>query len=885
VRLVSITGPGGIGKSRLVWELEKYIDGVAEDIYWHRGRSPSYGEGVTFWALGEMVRRRAELTEDDDEATTRRRIEATLVEHVPDASERERIGPALLCLLGLDEGSAGGRETLFPAWRLLFERIAEKGTTVLVFEDLQWADSGLLDFIDHLLDWSRGLPILVVTLARPELFDRRPDWGANRRHLTAMALEPLTDDAVRQLLNGLVPGLPHDALAAIVGRAEGVPLYAVETVRMLLDRGLLVEEGGVYRPTGTVGDLEVPETLQGLIAARLDGLGADERRLLQDASVLGKTFTKEALAAVSGLSKESLAPLLTSLVRKEVLGVQADPRSPERGQYGFLQDLVRRVAYDTLSRRDRKTRHLAAAAHLEESFGSAEHEIVEVVAAHYLAAFEAQPDAEDAPQIKADARELLARAGERAGSLAALGEARRYFEQAAELVDEPLEKARLLEQTGLMAFRSTEYEQAEQAFLAALGLLERAGETHAVARVSGRMAHVESETGRSEQAIERLERAFAAVAGDEPDADVAELAARLGQAYMFAGDFERSVAPTELALRAAQAQRLPEALVPALLTKSLLARADSRPEEELALMRHAIRYALENDVPELANQAYTFLSDACFFHDRYLEALDVLREALALARRVGIRRRELFVLSETSYTLAMTGGWQEALAAFAELPEEQFGTSPALSSVLSGVLEIHLHRGDLEAARALFSLFDYLEGAIDVQDRAIHSGAWAALAYAEGESTNALSAGTEAAGFAQTLGAGQQGVKQGLVWAVEAALALGERERADELLTTIEQLPPGLRPPFLEAQANRFRARMNEDETGFKTAAASFREYNFPFWLAVTQLEHGEWLRAQDRAAEAEPLLAEAREIFERLEATPWLERAQKVGEAAKMPA
>jgi hypothetical protein len=205
--------------------------------------------------------------------------------------------------------------------------------------------------------------------------------------------------------------------------------------------------------------------------------------------------------------------------------------------------------------------------------------------------------------------------------------------------------------------------------------------------------------------------------------------------------------------------------------------------------------------------------------------------------------------------------------------------------VLSGVLEIHLHRGDLEAARALFSLFDYLEGAIDVQDRAIHSGAWAALAYAEGESTNALSAGTEAAGFAQTLGAGQQGVKQGLVWAVEAALALGERERADELLTTIEQLPPGLRPPFLEAQANRFRARMNEDETGFKTAAASFREYNFPFWLAVTQLEHGEWLRAQDRAAEAEPLLAEAREIFERLEATPWLERAQKVGEAAKMPA
>ena len=249
-RLVSITGPGGIGKSRLVWELEKYIDGVSEAIYWHRGRSPSYGEGITFWALGEMVRRRAQLTEDDDEATTRERIAVTLDEYVEDADERERIGPALLTLLGVEEAPAGGRDALFPAWRLFFERIAELGTTVLVFEDLQWADTGLLDFIDHLLDWSKGLPIMVVSLARPELFDRRPDWGANRRNLTALALEPLTDDAMRELLNGLVPGLPEEALAAIIGRAEGVPLYAVETVRGLLADGRIQRNGDLYEPIG-----------------------------------------------------------------------------------------------------------------------------------------------------------------------------------------------------------------------------------------------------------------------------------------------------------------------------------------------------------------------------------------------------------------------------------------------------------------------------------------------------------------------------------------------------------------------------------------------------------------------------------------------------------
>ena len=451
VRLVSITGPGGIGKSRLVWELEKYIDGVAEDIYWHRGRSPSYGEGVTFWALGEMVRRRAQLTEDDDEATTRQRLEATLAEHVPDASERERIGPALLCLLGLDEGgAAGGRETLFPAWRLLFERIAEKGTTVLVFEDLQWADSGLLDFIDHLLDWSRGLPILVVTLARPELFDRRPDWGANRRHLTAMALEPLTDDAVRQLLNGLVPGLPHDALAAIVGRAEGVPLYAVETVRGLLADGRIRRVGDVYEPVGDLSNITVPESLRSLIASRLDGLEATDRSLLQDAAVLGQVFGADALAEVNGIGVPELEPRLRDLVRREVLDVESDPRSPERGQYKFVQSLIREVAYGTLARRDRRARHLAAARHYE---ALGDDELAGALANHYMAAREASDEGPEADAITSQARLALSGAADRAAALGAHDQAVTYLDQALAIATDPTDRASLLDRAASSASR------------------------------------------------------------------------------------------------------------------------------------------------------------------------------------------------------------------------------------------------------------------------------------------------------------------------------------------------------------------------------------------------------------------------------------------------
>src|SRR5207244_10532781 len=183
--------------------------------------------------------------------------------------------------------------------------------------------------------------------------------------------------------------------------AQGVPLYAVETVRMLLDRGLLTREDELYRPAGEIETLAVPETLQALIAARLDGLAPEERRLLQDASVLGKTFTKAGLAAVAGVDEAGVEGMLARLVRKELLSVQADPRSPERGQYGFVQDLLKHVAYETLARPDRKARHLAAAHHLERSWGQGEQEVVEVIAAHYLDAFRAAPDAPDAPEIRA----------------------------------------------------------------------------------------------------------------------------------------------------------------------------------------------------------------------------------------------------------------------------------------------------------------------------------------------------------------------------------------------------------------------------------------------------------------------------------------------------
>jgi len=239
--LLSVIGIAGIGKSRLGWEYFKYMDGLQQVVWWHRGRCLAYGEGVTYWALAEMVRGRADIVEGEDESSSLAKLHACVEQWIEDPEERAWVEPRLAHLLGLEERTAREPEDLFSAWRLFFERLADRNPTAMVFEDMQWADRGLLDFIDYLMNWSRNHPFFIMALARPEIAERHPDWAAGRRGSTTLHLEPLSDQDMERLLTGLVPGLPERVTRQILERAEGVPLYAVETVRMLLDRGLLAQ--------------------------------------------------------------------------------------------------------------------------------------------------------------------------------------------------------------------------------------------------------------------------------------------------------------------------------------------------------------------------------------------------------------------------------------------------------------------------------------------------------------------------------------------------------------------------------------------------------------------------------------------------------------------
>ncbi len=876
-RLVSVVGVAGVGKSRLSWEFQKYVDGLVEEVRWHRGRCLAYGEGIAFWALAEMVRMRAGILEEEQPESALGKLRQATEQHMHDAEERTWLQPRLAHLLGLAEQTGFERQDLFSAWRLFFERLAEEAPTVLIFEDLQWADTALLDFIEYLLEWSRAHPIFVFTLARPELSDRHPSWGAAKRDFTSLFLEPLRADAMDELLHGLAPGLPDELRARIRERAEGIPLYAVETVRMLLDRGLLERDGDGYRPTAAIEALEVPETLHALIAARLDDLTPDERRLLGDASVLGKSFTKRSLSALSGLSEDELEPLLAPLVRKEILTIQADPRSPERGQYAFLQALVQKVAHGTLSRRERKTRHLAAAEFFETTWGSEEDEIVELIASHYLDAYECDPGADDARAIKAKAREQLARAGERAASLGASREAQRYFEQAAELADDSVEQAQLLERAGEMGQAAGQLENALAHFRRAINLFESSGRTHPAARASARLGAALFHHGQIDAGVEHMERSFAVLSGDEPDEDLAALAAELGRLHYFMGDLDRASERIELTLEIAESLWLPERLSEALNTKSLILVSRGRLEEGNGLLKHALDLALENDRPGAATRAYVNLAHNMAVSDRYEEARELDKQGLALARKLGNRVGEGYLLHHLCDALCVAGEWDEALALANELANSE--VRPARAAVLFPATLLHVNRGDVETARA--GIDNWPEQPADRQERAVYDLARSIVLLAAGKAAEALEAG-EAAFAYREVGGMHPYAKAGFVSALDAALALGDLDRAEKLLAEVRAMPPGLTPPFVRAHSARFEARVaarrgegERVEPSFEAATRAFRELGVPFWTAVTELEHAEWLTERRRASEAKDLLHEAKAIFERLKARPWLERVE----------
>ena len=877
-RLVSVLGVAGIGKSRLSWEFEKYVDGLAADIWWHRGRCLSYGDGVAFWALAEMVRGRAKIVEDEDAASATSKLGATLELHVPDVDERAWIEPRLLHLLGLAERTAPDREDLFSAWRRFFERMAEQGPLVMVFEDIHWADEGLVAFVEYLLDWSRHHPIFVLTLARPEIADRHPGFPGSARSATTLALEPLDDDAMDELLTGLVPGLPEEVCRRLREAADGIPLYAVETVRMLRDRGLLQHDADGVTISGNLTALEVPETLHALIASRLDAVSEDERRLLQDAAVLGKTFTRRGLAALSGREEDDVERLVTSLVRKELLAVETDPFSPERGQLGFLQALVQRVTYETIARRDRRPRHLAAARFLSTEAGIDPDEIAEVIASHYLDAHEADPDGDDRDDVRAEARRWFTRAAERAASLAASLEAQRAFERAASLAEEGVERGRSLARAGELAVMGGRMDEAVPLLEEAIAILGSVGERGEGASAEVRLGEVLFATGRIEDGVQLLERALQAHEAGGDESAVATVSAQLARLLFFEGRRAEAMPHVERALDLAERLRLADVVVEALINKGLL--LQHRPNESLGLMRQALVLAEESGAERGALRACMNLSYLLALSERREEAIEAVERGIALARRRGDRTWELSLTTNLVSSYYVSGRWDEVERIAAEMPEEgRITSNPVQASTVLDLAQMALYRGEHERVCELAGEYATWTDTAHVQVHGVGIWARTLVAQAEARHDDAL---RECLGGLRDERHAEDPI------AVEVLLELGcesavAAESADALVELVELAEAAPIDPTRSLQAHvklqraRLAALREEAEPHFEEAVTALREIDEPFWIANALLEQAEWLVAQGRVDEAAPLAAEARKVFERLRVPPKLERVERL--------
>jgi class 3 adenylate cyclase/tetratricopeptide (TPR) repeat protein len=873
-RLVSVIGPAGIGKSRLAWEFEKYADGLLDTVLWHGGRSPAYGDGITFWALGEMVRARCRLLESDDEATTRSKVADTLATYVPDEGERRWIEPALLTLLGV--GGGVGSEQLFGAWRTFFERLAQTAPVALIFEDFHFADSGLMEFVDHLLEWSRAFPIYVMTLSRPELLDRRPDWGAARRNFTSVHLEPLTEPAMRELLSGLVPGLPEPAVRAIVSRADGIPLYAIETVRMLVSEGKLVLEDDIYRPVGDLTALAVPETLTALIAARLDGLEPDDRGLLSDAAVLGQSFTLAGLAAVSGTDRGELELRLRSFVRREILTVAADPRSPERGQYAFVQALIREVAYNTLAKRDRKVRHLAAARYFE-ALGS--DELAGALAGHYLAAHGNAPEGPEADALAGQARLALQAAAARAASLGSHEQAITFLDQALSVASDPADVGTLCEAAAAASLDAAQYSRAEGHLRRAIEAYEGLGERGGALRATATLARAFNMAGRPDDVLVLLDAVPVGEIDERSEAALGDLHAARARAHLRRMEVEAAVEWAERALLVAERHERAGTLVEAMLVKATALNQLDRRFEVIVVCDGLARFAEARGLTSGAFEARNLFAYAVWDDDPPL-AYSTIRADVDLSARLGDRAWWLRSVAGAGRIAISMGDWDWATEQAGEALAGELEPSDRLRLIPIPV-RIRVLRGEDpgDAVQALHAKADGISDAgLSAMVRWVDSES-DLMEARTADSIRSANAMVEAvAGFASD---GYPAAARAALWGrdVEAARAALDAYEA----ALVHGVWPEADRSWMRGAIAALEGRREKATVLFQGALEQFRRLGMPFELARCQADMLIALGPGVPAALAAG--REAHETLDRLGARPYVAKLDEVLTSGSTPA
>jgi class 3 adenylate cyclase/tetratricopeptide (TPR) repeat protein len=780
-QLALVVGVPGIGKSRLVSEIAQQVAGAPEPVTWRQGRCLPYGEGIALWALGEIVKGQAGILETDPVEAAANKLVQAVTNLIADQQEAAWVTSHLRPLVGLSaagEASSDRQAEAFAAWRRFLEALADRRPTVLLVEDLHWADDALLEFLEYLVDGDASKPLLLIATARPELLSRRPGWEKRNPRVVKVLLAPLSEAATARLLAALLDQtlIPAELQTDLLEKAGGNPLYAEEYVRMLADRGFLRRTGRTWRREA--GQVPLPETVQGIIAARLDALSPGDKALLADAAVLGTVSWLGALATLGGTQPSSIQPRLRLLEHREFL--REEPHSAVAGerQYSFRHVLVRDVAYAQLPRGQRADRHRRAAEWIEALSPDRAEDRAELLAHHYLAAVAyTRADRQDTTELAERAQLACANAGDRALELNAFSAAARWYAAALDHLDpEDPARPRLLFRLGRARFHA-EQAGGEQLAEARNGLLA-AGDRESAAEAVAMLGKLAWWAGEGTRGIEHDRRAAELLAGAPPSRAKATVLVELAALLMVAGRNREAIQVGREGLAIAERLGLDDIRADALNHVGAAMVSVGDPAG-FAGMEQAVALAVQANSP-LCVIAYVNLASALIECGELRRGFELQAEGRRAAERFGFTAWQRHLRAERVLEDYWRGRWDAAEHAAAEfVVESEAGSRHYMASVCRLVLgRIRLARGQLSAA--VEHAAAVLESARLIEDPQMLNPALAfaaAVALRTGRSKRAEALANELlAGLA-----GHDGALMGSEWPVDLAIVLAALGRGNEL--------------------------------------------------------------------------------------------------------
>jgi len=859
VQLVTITGEPGVGKSRLLREFRGVIDGRSDLAWWRQGRCPPYGEGITFWALGEVVKAHAGILESETAGEALGKLRTAVVALVDDPARAEWIEARLGPLIGAGaSGDAAEQAELFKAWLQFFESLAARNPLILLIEDAHWADRSMLDFLEYLIDWAIDSPILLILTARPELFTDHPEWGGGKRNAATIALSPLSDTDAATLLTAMLPRsvMPAEAQQTILERCGGNPLYVTEFVRYAADRGVLDD-------IGAGEEIPLPDSVQALIAARLDLLDKNDKAVLQAAAVVGRVFWTAVLSSMR--PDLDVRAALRRLVTREL--VRPVRESSMRGQeeHKFFHSLIQDVAYGQIPRAERASLHEAAGRWLEAVSGERAVDVAELLAHHLTQAVDLGGAGGD---LTERAYRFLMLAGDRARELDA-GRGATYYRRAVEIASRPVDEARALVELSDVA---QDKDLLESSLETAYSLFERLSDHEGMALARARLARIVWWRGDAENADRLGAEALRLVADRPTSAAKAEVMEAYAANRFLRGKAEEAIDAAERARPVVDAAGSVRDQVGLLFARggALCDLGDRGGLDDLHL---ALRLASERNLTKMAITAANNLATVVGWMDGPTAGLGYVDDALEIADERGYVANADWIRMTKCELLVPAGRWDEVLDLTEEVlvRDRELGGSQTSKMANGHRASVLFYRGREEEARHL--ALDTLEGARDIKDQ---QSLAPALAFS----------------IIVAFDAGRTDEARRLIDEYEAATADAPAFRAGTIgdiakivvdlrgPTRLEGLIAGMLEIGVHGAASMARSKghvaaangqLDAAVSEFLRSIDTAERAGATFHATLARIEAGRYLFGAGRRAEAEPLLDAARDAAEEMRATKLL--------------